>query len=115
MYSPYSNLNGEEYLGYCVDLYFVDTKKSISDYLLLLVEKDDYGIRFITADAIDRIKQTSIIFVFASILTVMCIVVNIGVLFTSWGESLHMALFMLFSFILLGIASNLPFKKGKII
>lgn len=113
MHSPYSDLNGEEYLGYCVDLYAVDTKKSISDRLLLLVEKDDYGIHFITADAIDRIKQTSILFVFASILTVMCIVVTIGVLFTSWGESLHVALFMLVSFILLGIASNLPFKKGR--
>lgn len=114
MHSPYSDLNGEEYLGYCVDLYAVDTKKPLSDYLLLLVEKDDYGIHFIAADAIDRIEQTSILFVFASILTVMSIVVTIGLLFTSWGEFLHTTVLVMPASIILFItASNLPFKKGR--
>lgn len=115
LYIPYSDLNGAEYLGYCVDLYAVDTKKSLTDYLLLLIEKDDFGIHFIVDDVIDGIKQTSILTVFASISTAIYIVVTILVLLTSPQDGLFMLVLMTVPIILLIIGRILPLKKGKFI
>lgn len=113
MYSSYGDIDGERYLGCCVDLYAVDTNHLLSDYLLLLVEKDAYGVHFIADDTIDEIKQTSILFVSACILTILGIVVAILMLFTcSIGDSLAMLILMPSYFVLPALARTLQFKKS---
>lgn len=117
LYFPYNDFNGEEYLGYCVDLYATDTENKLTDYLLLLVEKDNCGIQFIKTDAIDMIKQTSKLAIFWHVLTMTSLIIS---LFGLWILGLRtglsiMAITLLPATLLWALASNLPFKKGKII
>lgn len=115
---PLQWFSGADYVGCCIDLhidYADGNKQRLCDRLLLVVEKDDFGVHLISYDVIDDIKQTGLLSIVTWILLVVSTLIAVMVLLVGGLGFIETACSILFYFLLYIVAGNLPFKKGKII